>query len=127
MAVLSHWQLPAFRGLHLEDSAVFAIRETPGELCFEMELVIGERHPSYRAPRGDDPRCYRRGRLVFRGVSQLDWAVKRIDTDKPAASGDPGGDCGTIDSFVLDGSDYKLRGAWGQVSLRATSVDVSVW
>lgn len=123
MAAVAHWQLPPFRLLKLEDSFVLAVREQGSELRFDMEFVLNERHPAYRAPRDGSEHCYRKGRMVFRNVSNVTWANKRIDR----APDDETGDLGTIDSFVLDAGTYKLRGPWGRVELQASSVDVDVW
>lgn len=56
MAALSHWQLPIFRDLHLEESSVFGIRESNGELCFEMELVLDDVTNHRQLRRGSVPR-----------------------------------------------------------------------
>jgi hypothetical protein len=124
MSAVSHWQLPVFRELRLEESSIFGVREGPTELMFEMEFVLGERHPRYRPPAAGQERCYRKGRLTFHGVSDVNWSNKRIELP-PGASADA--DLGTIDSFLLEAGAYKLRGAWGRLELRATSVDVDVW
>ena len=129
MAAVAHWQLPPFRELRLEDSFVLGIREAPGELRFDMEFVLGERHPSYRRPAPGQDQCYRRGRLVFRNVQSAEWS-RRPDAPLSAADADDAeatSDLGTIDTFVLDGGAYKLRGRWGAVEVRASTVDVDVW
>jgi len=124
MAAVAHWQLPPFRELRLEDSCVLGIREAPGELRFDMEFVLGERHPSYRRPAEGQDQCYRRGRLVFRNVTSASWSNR---AELPSGGEDEGADLGTIDTFVLDGGAYKLRGRFGALEVRAGSVDVDVW
>lgn len=129
MAALSHWQLPAFRLLHLEESFVLAVHESPTEIRFDMELVVNERHPRYRAPRPspdgcDATHCYRKGRITFRNPSHVVWAQKKTEL---TVGGDSQGDLGKVDSLLLDGDVYKLRGPWGRLELTASSVDVDVW
>ncbi|MBK6694034.1 MAG: hypothetical protein IPG50_17785 [Myxococcales bacterium] len=119
MAVVSCWQLPVFRELRVEDSTVLAIRESPTELRFDMEFVLGMRHPMYRAP-ADDGNCYRKGRMIFRGVHELRWL-------KPLSPNAADGELGSIERFVLDGTAYKLAGPWGTLELCASTVDVDVF
>lgn len=124
MAQVSHWQLPVFRELRLEDSFVLGVRESEAEVRFDMEFVLGERHPGYRAPTSGQ-QCFRKGRMTFRDVSDLKWTDKRTDVAPP--EDDASSDLGKIDAFVLDAGAYKLRGKWGKLELRAASVDVDVW
>lgn len=126
MAVVAFWQLPVFREVRLEESYVLGVRESAGEIRFDMDLALGERHASYRAPRGGsgEQGCFRRGRIVFKTVSDVVWQEKRIPTD---VDPDAPADLGKIDTFVLDGATYKLRGPWGRLELRAGSLDVDVW
>lgn len=119
MPAVSHWQLPVFKELRVEDSFVMAIRESPSEIHFDMEFVLSERHPSYRASEGQP--CYRRGRFVFRNVSDVEWSAARKLVP------DPDADLGKIDSFIVDGGCYSLRGEWGALTLRAANLDVDVW
>lgn len=124
MAALSHWQLPAFRDLHLEESSVFSIRESDSEIGFEMEFVLNERHARFSAPLPNQQHCYRRGRMTFHDVTEVKWTNKRTEL-----SAEPGeqGDLGKVDSFLLDTGTYKLKGPWGRLELRAASVNVDVW
>lgn len=124
MPAVAHWQLPPFRLLKLEESFVLAVREVESEMRFDMEFVLGERHPSYRPPRPGQEHCYRKGRMIFRGVSNVQWTNKRTE---PSSDAEGGGDLGKIDSFVLDAGTYKLRGPWGRLELQASSVDVDLW
>ena len=124
MAALSHWQLPAFRDLHLEESSVFAIRESSSEVCFEMEFVVGERHVRYTKPIDGQPHCYRKGRMTFREVSDVKWTNKRAELPHDA---DENADLGKVDSCLLDAGVYKLRGPWGRLELRAGTVDIEIW
>lgn len=124
MAALSHWQLPAFRDLRLEESSVFAIRESNAELCFEMELVLNERHARFSAPLPNQQHCYRRGRMTFRGITEVKWTNKVAELSAEAGEQ---GDLGKVDSFLLDGGVYQLKGPWGRLELRAGSVNVDIW
>lgn len=127
MPAVAHWQLPPFRLLKLEESFVLAVREVENEIRFDMELVLGERHPSYRPPRPGQEHCYRKGRMIFRGVTNVRWTNKRIERADDADDAGDAGDLGKIDSFVLDAGTYKLRGPWGRLELEASSVDVDLW
>jgi len=124
MAVVSHWQLPVFRELRLEDSFVLGVRESENEVRFDMEFSLGERHPGYRKPAGGERDCFRKGRLIFREVSEVAWRDRRTEVE---GTDDAPADLGKIDTFVLDGGAYKLRGQWGKLDLRAGSVHVDVW
>ena len=124
MAAVAHWQLPPFRELRLEESYVLGIRDLPSELRFDMEFVLTERHPAYRAPAPGQDQCFRRGRLIFRNVASAEWQRR---TESSAPEGEEPPDLGTIETLVLEGGVYKLRGRFGEVEVRAGSVDVDVW
>jgi hypothetical protein len=118
-----YWLYPGLEQIYLEDSFVLGIDESPGELKFELEFVLREGHPLYALPAPGDNYCYRRGALIFRGVTERSW-LKR----QPAVSRDARGeaDMGNIDALWQESDWFSVEGDWGSVRFRAADVHVEI-
>jgi hypothetical protein len=115
----SKW--PELQQYYLEDSFVLDIKDVKDSLIFEMELVLREEHPAYRAPSQDAQYCYSRGRLVFSGAKDVTWTEKKY-VNSWDATGEH--DWGNIDVLRSDDGWFKLQGDWGAVQLHAQRVYV---
>ena len=112
-----------FAQVYLEDSYVLEIMETKDTLEFDMELVLREGHPAYTVPGAEEQYCYKRGKVVFRGVRDVSWH-ERKDVVSWDARGER--DLGNIDVLCLDEGWFRLQGDWGRVRLHATEVGLEL-
>ncbi len=115
------WQI--FNGIYLEDSFVLGIVESSGELCFLVEFVLMECHPYYSRPAKDEIYCYKKGRIVFRGLRSVRW-LHRYCTPFIDKNGED--DYGNIDYFTLSDKRYRLGGHWGELVISSSDL-LLVW
>ena len=102
--------LPFLDGLYLEDSYVLAIDDKPGRVVFKLDAVLTPEHPAYTSPPPDEQYCYRKGELVFDGVTAVDWLERSYRTSTDATGEE---DLGNIDSLIVEGGAFHLEGDWG--------------
>jgi hypothetical protein len=122
VATRDYTSLAGLEEIYLEDSWVLGVHVSPTAVTFDIDFVLTERHPEYRQPRVDEQHCYRRGKLVFRKASKVNW----VDRGHPPATDANGEiDYGNIDTFVYEGPEYSLTGGWGAMDLVA-AVDPAV-
>lgn len=114
---------PGLTEIYLEDSYVLAIEARPGQLRFTLEFVLTPRHPDYRPPRQDEQHCYRRGELIFGGVTALRWTGQG---SPPARDATGEIDYGNIDTYEWDAASDRLTGEWGRIEVTAASVSVEL-
>ena len=115
------WQI--FHGIYLEDSFVLGILESSDELCFLMEFVLMECHPNYSRPETDENYCYKKGRIVFRGLKSVRW-LHRYCTPFVDKSGEE--DYGNIDYFTSSDGRYSLGGHWGELIVSSSRL-LLIW
>jgi hypothetical protein len=107
----------------LEESYVLGVLARPGEVVFEIDFVLTQRHPAYMSPPPSEVECYRKGRLLFTDVEQLLWD----DQGAPPATDASGeSDYEHIDSFEWDQTRYAMSGDWGRMELTARSVQAQL-
>ena len=109
--------------VYLEDSWVLGVAAEPGVIRFDIDFVLTERHPSYGPPKPDEQYCYRRGSLVFEGVTDVNWTEQGAP---PARDSTGEIDYGNIDAMTFENDGYELRGLWGKMTLSATTVRVDL-
>ena len=119
----NYWDWPVLQEIYLEDSYVLGIRETPGQLTFQMEFVLRHGHPRYRPPRADEQYCYERGELTFRGARDAHW-LERNEVRSIDATGES--DLGNIDVLQCANGRFEASGDWGHVDLIADDVTVEL-
>lgn len=119
-----YFEHEALNGIYLEDSYVLGISASRGLLTIEGEFVLTEEHPYFTADHPGESYCYRRGIMVFEGVTSLIWTEQL----EAAPSKDPDGsiDYGNIDSLTVEGNNYLLEGDLGKIDLHAGSVRMVV-
>jgi hypothetical protein len=109
--------------LVLEESWVLRIIALPGQVEYDVEFVLSPFHPDYVPPRDGEMFCYRKGRLLFGAVSDLRWSGQG---EAPARDASGELDFGNIDSMVVDGSRFELSGSWGEMTVIAEVIDVTL-
>lgn len=116
----SYADIEGFSLYYLEDSYVLAIAATPGHLAIDLEVVLTPQHPQYSAYHPGEQHCYQHGRLLFDGVTELQWTGQ----NRPPARDLSGeSDYGNIDSWRLgDENRHILSGDFGTIKLTASSV-----
>jgi hypothetical protein len=116
-----HNAVPGLGGYYLEGSYVLGIRLEGELLTFNMDLVLTEQHPDWQPPQPTEQHCYRKGQLVFEGVTGLVWT--RMLVSCPEGPVDEW-DFGEMDVLRTNGEQFEAEGQWGQVRFRARNVRV---
>lgn len=109
-----YWTLPGFEGLYLEDSWVLSIRPGEATLTLEVDFVLRESHPEYRAPLSGEQYCYRRGRIRFERVTAMSWTRGRA---APATDATGEQDLGSFDEFEVADEVYTIAGDFGTIEV----------
>lgn len=117
----NYFEIDDLEDLYLEDSFVLNITEKADELKFEVDFVLTENHPLYSLPAATEQYCYKKGVLLFMGVSLAIWEdrSRKHFVDKNCEV-----DYGNIDCFNFSGKIFKLSGDWGAINFEADSVTV---
>jgi hypothetical protein len=117
-------ELPGLADIYLEDSYVLGIAARPTELRFLLDLVLTPSHERYRPPSPGEQYCYRKGELIFKGVTRLLWADQGAP---PARDASAELDYGNIDGYEWDESSHRLYGGdWGGIDVVADAVTVKL-
>jgi hypothetical protein len=117
----SYEELPGFATYVLEESFVLDVVAKPGVVEFRLEVVLTPEHPEYVKPDADMYLCYRDGRLVIDGVTDIRWAGQGAP---PATDASGEVDYGHIDSLSFESGVFELEGDWGSMRVHAASVRV---
>jgi hypothetical protein len=121
--VRSYVDLPGLEEIVLEESYVLGVHAEPALLLFRMDFALTPRHPRYVPPPSGEVECFRRGTLRFSGVERLVWGGQ----GRPPARDATGEiDFGHIDSFTWGAEGFALAGDWGEIELRAATVEAAV-
>ncbi len=115
----SYYDWEDFAGIYLEDSFVLSICELDNEISFIVEAVLTENHPLYVPPKEGEQYCYKKGKIVFQGLKQVEW-IDRNEAPFTDAAGEE--DYGNIDVFELYSGVYKLSGDWGELQVISSPV-----
>jgi hypothetical protein len=108
---------------HLEDSWVFDVVARPGTLTVTMNVVLLPDHPEHRPPSPGEQYCYRRGELLFRGVTSLRWDRQGLP---PARDVTGQIDYGGVDWLSYVDGAYHLSGDFGDIVVAASSVRIDL-
>jgi hypothetical protein len=111
------------RELVLEESYVLGITAIPGEVTFELDVVLAPGHAQYSPPTQGEQCCFRRGFLSFKVVTRLVWSNSG---SPPAVDASGEADYGHIDSFEWDEAGAVLDGDWGRMEVVSSSVEVTL-
>ena len=117
----NYFEIDDLRNIYLEDSFVLNIAEKNSEIKYDVEFVLTENHPLYSEPLETEMHCYRKGVLLFKGVSSVIWENR---VDKHFVDKNDEIDYGNIDCFSFSEQNFNLSGDWGVISFQADSVNV---
>ncbi len=117
----NYFEIDGLKNIYLEDSFVLNITEKNDEIRYEVEFVLTENHPLYSTPSEAEQYCYKKGNLLFKGVSSVVWDDR---SNKNFVDKNDEIDYGNIDCFSFSGESFKLSGDWGVVNFKANSVAV---
>ncbi|MEN3156870.1 hypothetical protein ABC502_00640 [Alkalimonas sp. NCh-2] len=106
-----YYEWGVFKNIYLEDSFVLRIDESEEEISFTVDAVLTEKHPKHAPPSQYEQYCYKKARIVFKGLKSVRWLEKNsmLFTDADGSE-----DYGNIDSFELSSEGYRLLGDWGE-------------
>ncbi|MGO4249495.1 hypothetical protein AB4Y87_19955 [Paenarthrobacter sp. RAF54_2] len=110
--------------LYLDDSYVLDIQASRGRLAITMEFALAPERPPYSPALPGEQYCYRKGVLVFEGVTELNWTGQL--TSRPSRDPDGSIDYGNIDALVIDGNHYTVEGGMGRINLQAAAIRVAL-
>jgi hypothetical protein len=112
--MVDYTQFPGLAGIHLEDSYVLSIQNSPGALVFRLDVVLTPEHPAYHAPRPGEHHCYAAGKLVFANATGVE-CTRQTGARYTDATGED--DLGNIDILRVDGEVFVVEGDWGEVRI----------
>ena len=121
VTVRPYTEISEFENLLLEESWVRGIEVRHGTLCLQLDLVLTVGHPGFTPPASGELFCYRTGEISFSGMTCLSWSEQVI---RPATDAAGEIDFGHIDVFEWDSEEFRLRGDFGHINLRARNVSV---
>lgn len=122
-AVDTYLSLPSLSVFVLEESWVLDVLIQPSAVTVDLDLCYARDHPELRAPRAGEYARFRRGRILFGGVTNVSWQAMG---QQPATDASGEKDWGHIDSFVWAATSYKFEGDFGQISLQAATLGVEL-
>ena len=111
---IQYYSIPSFNEVYLEDSFVLSIVKSNDSVEILVEAVLREHHPKYNSPKPGEQYCYKKGRLLFKGITQHSWLEKIM---KPIKDIDGEVDYGNIDWFYLEDGHYRIGGEWGELDI----------
>jgi hypothetical protein len=114
----SYWDVEALKDVYLEDSWVLGVVAQPGAVWFELDVVLRESHPQFEAPKPDEQYCYKRGRLMFRDVTELHWSGQGRP---PAVDSEGDIDYGSIDELASTESGFRAVGDFGTLEVTTSA------
>jgi len=117
-----YFEWDGFSNVYLEDSFVLQISESRTEFIFDIEIVLTEEHPLFEQPKADERYCYHNGKLLFSGISAVNWKRKSA-----VSSYDANGevDYGNIDVLRKVGEElYQVSGDWGDLEITSTHIEI---
>lgn len=117
----------AYRGItdlahmYLTDSFVLDVTITPGTVVVTMDFVLEPGHPRFETPGRGHLSCFRRGDIVYEGVTEVDWSMPTV---MPAIDALGERDHGGIDVYEVDGDRHGLVGDIGEIRITCAVVRV---
>ncbi len=110
--------MEAFQGVDLADSLVLGWSLNDGTLSFDIDVSLWPDHPGYIANENGEVACYRKARLIFSSVRDLQGLRPMEKTEGHDFDGVK--DYGTIDYFAQPGrGSFVLAGEFGDVEFKS--------
>lgn len=120
----NYFEWDGFSNVYLEDSFVIKISELETELIFDVEFVLTEGHPLFTQPKAGEQYCYHKGKLLFSGVSAVNWKRKSISSFRDANGEE---DYGNIDLLrKTNDRVYEISGDWGDLEVTSSQVKITL-
>ena len=110
-------------GIAAEESYVLGIEAEPGRLTLDVDFALTTDHPLFAHPVPGERGAFRRGTLVFDGVTNLGWIGQGAP---PAIGADDAIDFGTFDTLVIAHDVATMVGDWGRIEVHARRVTVDL-
>lgn len=107
---------PRFEGVDFRNSFLTGVIYDDESLTLEMDFRLTERHPQYSEPQAGEEGCYRGGYVRFADIEDLQIDKAREDVD----------DYSVIHSFSGDGHHFAVSSGWGELSVSARSVRLTL-
>jgi hypothetical protein len=109
------------REVRVQDTYILRIEARPRQLDIEGDFALEPEHPEYRDPTPDEAFCFRRGVLMFEGVTRIEWS----DQGRPPAIDAAGEiDYGEFDSVAIEGEALILAGDFGRIAVESESLQL---
>lgn len=124
---MKQWkEIEIFKNVDLQDSFVIGWKCSNETFFVDMEASLWPGHPDYEAPNKDEHTCYKKARLVFRNPFNIEGLLpaEQVDPNKVVEGEIP--DYDTIESFEINGGQFCIVGAFGEVTLSAEGWDFKV-
>jgi len=113
-------ELSAFDNVDLEDSFVISWKFTGDSLVIDLGASIWPGHNYYETPKDDEFSCFKKGRLVFRYISELKGllSMEEVEPSSPLVNDIP--NYNTIETFEI-AKKHKMHivGSFGDVTFSA--------
>lgn len=88
----------ALNGISLQDTFVLSWSTFGDFVVFDVEFSLWPEHPQYHTPKPDEWTCYRKGSLIFEGVSSVQ-GLRQLQLVKPGIDANAELDYGNIDAL----------------------------
>ena len=97
MKTIPYEQINGLDNIYLEDSFILEIKQLPSQVIISLDTVLTESHPLYESPSEDEQYCYKKARLKFSNVTELQWLNKDL---APSVDANGEKDYGSIDTHL---------------------------
>ena len=115
-----------FKGIMLEDSWVLSWVRFNDSLVFDVEFSLWPEHPQYENPKANEWTCYKRGKLIFEGISSIQGLLD-IELVTPTVDPDDEHDYGNIEHLEeLASGEFAVVGDFGDVRIRCRNVRIQI-
>lgn len=118
-------EIPELDGIALTDSFILGWLISEDSVTFQMEFVLCHDHPEYSVPSQSEWACFKKGILMFSGVSSL---IGLPVQEAVRANIDPSGekDYDEIEYMSVSENVYKFGLNFGEVIINAKALFVSL-
>ena len=123
MAIPPKEEYPELRGIMFDDSFVLGWNLSEQKFCIDIELSIWPESEFYTKPVNQEYTCYKKAQLVFKEFESLTGLLEQTDTMRSTdATGEV--DYGNIDYFGVEGKNFRLTGAFGDVTISNADLEI---
>jgi hypothetical protein len=116
-------EYPELKGIMFDDSFVLGWKFSEQEFCIDIELSIWPESEFYSKPVHQEYTCYKKAQLVFKEFETLEGLVEQADAMQ-STDATKEVDYGNIDYFDAEGKNFRLTGAFGDVSISNANIEI---